>query len=487
MLGLGGLTPHGKKVCLGDKNIMRKKRNHEVWAGIVTIIMILPVVTVCVNADEPFKPIIPDSPRFIHNGGKAIVFGAWNCVLQWQNVWKRDGITGGEGNRIATDGSNAYVAGVDCYGDGVILKYSTTGDLLWDVTPESLSQPEDLAEYVGYHPLSGKGCEPENFTQEQHEISSRIMNMSSLWDVCYDNIRHEIISAGQAQVLGIPVLLIIKRDAETGQKIWDKVYSFIGTGYEGKPIAGGVSVDENGDIFVAGGIYTSVDVMGVEWVTSIIGLNLNLGPNGIRHWVTIDDRLSEGGWVVYSGNGFISERLFTAGYKFIPTTWRYSFLASELNRNTGDTFNNIERNNDMFCVHMITDENAIYAVGGFGMKEMGALLKLTPSLELVYEKTIRNDFFQDIAVKGDMLALCGMVVQFNYTISLVNKSSGEKITRMKVGQVSYFCGPYPNTGSGLVVDNDGNFLLSGGSGAIDTLKCTISYITGIPGSEMEHN
>jgi hypothetical protein len=125
-------------------------------------------------------------------------------------------------------------------------------------------------------------------------------------------------------------------------------------------------------------------------------------------------------------------------------------------------------------------DNMIYAVGGYDVHYTSILLKLTTSFNVVYEVTQPNEFFQDVAVRdSENLVVASKVIGNHYTFALENKTDGHQVIKFDT-TVSYHTSPGEGVASaiGVAVDNNKDILLSGGIGAIDTLKSHIYLVDG---------
>lgn len=401
-----------------------------------------------------------------------------SCTVLWNKTWSNGDPQNGEGEsgRITTDcNNNVYGCGWDNNLNAIVIKYNPSGVLQWTKSPTSYPAPEDLATLAGYVP-TGKG----NGNPIYQEIQAQFLNglsTSSLWDIIYDSYTNTVIMCGWATIAGVPVAFAVKLNVANGNQIWSKTYSFLQT-EGGAPMATAVAVDtSNGNIYLSGLVmrFSAQNLIGVY------GFVQKIGPSGLSLKTKIDDEMDPE-LLVYTGVDVDSSGYpYASGYLMYKENndVYYKFYITKRDKTSLAIIDDYEKDNDMFCVHMTidkSDNNKIYAAGACGSIEGAMLLKMTSSLDFVYESITYNEMFQDVAIKvsSQHLVLATAPTNGKYTIALAEKTDGSLIAKFELVPVHQLPDNHVTATAGVFVDNQQNVVASGGIGAIDTIKCQIS-------------
>jgi hypothetical protein len=402
-----------------------------------------------------------------------------------QVLWNTTYTDDGPSMRITTDTSNnIYACGGGNSENSVVIKYYPDGTEAWVTHPSSASESTDLADLAGY---SAKGKDTQMginyFTLQEKILGSDVTNFIS--DIVYDGY-NSVYVCGVNIVVDMEELnltckmFIIQLDTASGNELWNKTFNFLQT--SGLAMPEGITIDKYGDTYVTGSVLT-VDHLDV---LACFGLTIKIGPYGLVRYVKIDDTL---GPVIYT-----TVETDSYGYPYeagiIATDTYFTSCGSIIVKRTilgiiTDDYSNVCDNTILWS--MVIDKtggNYIYVAGsdfsGDVHGKFGVVSKFSSSLTLMCYYPIAHEEFTDVALLNNILnnqylVVTSKVMAGQYTISLIDRTNGNRVARFCIGDAHVTEGDITFlSGTGIAVDTNKNIVVCGGASVIDTIKCHVS-------------
>jgi len=466
-----------------------------------------------VRLDDVTLPEPPPPPDYDH-------------TIQWDQRWSDGNWSGG--SRVAVDSqNNVVVGGINDAEWGMLLKYDQDGDLLWNTPIGSFPESIDISTEIDLGEL-GVVTSSQLYHVQQALGEYSIM---MLMDVAVDS-EDNIITVGtlfDEDFEETHTKIAVAKYDPNGYPMWYRTYQFLS---DSATMGMGCDVDSNDNIYLAGGIMNEDPLVatGLVMKLSASGQTLWIKPRiGIRPTIYSDiavdsnDDVYATGFIislVFSGDILIDKKVagdYTLQASAHPRSPMGLSASGPAQKVSYQESLSVERRlpsaevvmkllvtkygqyvglkldekvigqgtNNLMSMAIAVDQNDndfVYTVGGGD--QGGFIAKLGSGLQQIWFVDhgwvfTGVDFMMDTldcSECGDNIALSGAADSDGYYGAVFNKDTGGNLLDMDLGprEGGGFFG-LDDYMKGCAVDLVGDLLVTGGRGAVVTVKTQVAF------------